>query len=93
MHRASCSKAHVSKLATVCTVSRRGPRHQLQQLPCSLHQRCKASLVVILLACWAEALGTKRVLLQSNHGPMICAESMDVAFDYLVSSMFLTLHC
>ena len=32
----------------------------------------------------AEAIGSKRVLLQSNHGPMICAESMDVAFDYLV---------
>ena len=49
--------------------------------------------MLILLACWAEALGTKRVLLQSNHGPMICAESMEVAFDYLVSSMLLTLYC
>ena len=29
-------------------------------------------------------MGSKRVLLQSNHGPMIAAESMDVAFDYLV---------
>ena len=37
-----------------------------------------------------EALGDKRVLLQSNHGPMICAESMEVAFDYLVS---ITLEC
>ena len=34
----------------------------------------------------AEAIGSKRVLLQSNHGPMICAESMDVAFDYLVGT-------
>ena len=25
------------------------------------------------------------MLLQSNHGPMICGESMEVAFDYLVT--------
>ena len=37
-----------------------------------------------LTPCSAEAMGSKRVLLQSNHGPMIAAESMDVAFDYLV---------
>ena len=32
-------------------------------------------------------MGTKRILLQSNHGPMICGETMDIAFDYLVRDL------
>ena len=36
-----------------------------------------------MLSWGAATLGSKRTLLHSNHGVIICAETMYLAFDYL----------
>ncbi len=46
-------------------------------------QRVYVNIELSLSRCSADVLGEKRTLLHSNHGVIICAETMWQAFDYL----------